>query len=54
MRVFLNYRARNSIMFRGMALLLCFVALVDVYMLDGRHVNAALQIWERIAHFNGL
>jgi hypothetical protein len=40
-------------MFRGMALLLAFVALVDVYALDGRHVNAALKIWTHIVHFYG-
>jgi len=40
-------------MFRGIALLLCFVALIDLYVLDGRHVNAAMQIWARIVHFYG-
>ena len=38
-------------MFRGLALLLSLVALVDVYVLDGRHVNAAVHIGQQIAHF---
>ena len=41
-------------MFRGMAMLISLVGLVDVYVLDGRHVDAALKIWGNIVHFYGL
>jgi hypothetical protein len=50
----LNRAGEKAFMFRGMALLIGLVAVIDVYVLDGRHVNAALEIWNRIVHFYGI
>ena len=35
-------------MFRDLALLVCAAALIEVYVFDGRYVNTALHMGERI------
>jgi hypothetical protein len=40
-------------MFRGLSMIIAFVAILDVYVMDGRHVNAAMEIWGHIARHSG-
>jgi hypothetical protein len=50
----LDHRTDTRAMYRGMALLLGLIALVDVYVYDSRHVNAAIEIWNRISLYFGI